>query len=335
MRAAVVYEHGGLDRIINEPDYPEPHPKPRWVKIRVRACSVNYHDIFSRRGMPGIKLPLPLIIGSDIAGVVAAVGEGVEGWSEGDRVLIDPHSSESGKGMIGEMCDGGRAEFCLAHESQLIPIPDSVSFDVAACIPIAYATAHRMLLTRGGLSQDDTVLVMGASGGVGTACVLIAKMVGATVIACASSQDKLGKLQEIRADHCINYVDHSMREAVWDIVGKPRVNGTGGVDLVVNYSGGGTWIDSIRCMKKGGRLVTCGATAGYEERLDLRYIWTFQHSLLGSYGWDRTDIVTLLEYARDEKLVPVIDRTFPLSEVREAERWMEDRKVFGKIVLNP
>ncbi|MCZ6890752.1 MAG: zinc-binding dehydrogenase [Gammaproteobacteria bacterium] len=335
MKAAVIYEHGTLDNIVVEESYPEPDVKPGWVLIKVRGCSINYHDIFSRRGMPGIKLPLPLIIGSDIAGEVAGLGEGVEGWSEGDAVLLNPISRESGKGMIGEAFDGGRAEYCLAHASQLVRIPDGVSFEAAAAIPLAYATAHRMMMTRGQVAEGETVLVLGASGGVGTACVLLAKMVGASVIACASSSAKLERLRDLGADHVVNYVERDMREAVWEIAGKPRVAGTGGVELAVNCTGGGTWIDTTRCMKRGGRLVTCGATAGFEEQLDVRYVWTFEHSLLGSNGWQLSDIESMLEYAQSGTLNPVIDKVMPLDDVREAERLLEDREVFGKIVLTP
>lgn len=335
MRAAVVYEHGPLDHIVLVDDYPEPVLEAGWVKLRVHACSVNYHDIFSRRGMPGIKLPLPLIIGSDVAGEIVELGAQVEGWSEGDRVLVDPISTTSGKGMIGEAFDGGRAEYCLAHASQLVRIPREVSAEVAAAIPLAYATAHRMLVTRAQLSAADTVLVLGASGGIGTAAVLIAKMVGATVIACASSKKKLARLALLGADHGLNYVENDLRKAVWDVVGKPRVSGDGGVELVVNCTGGGTWTDSTRCMKLGGRLVTCGATAGFEEALDVRYVWTYEHTLLGSNGWKRADIEAMLEYSRNGALTPVIDRVMPLDQVHEAERLMEQREVFGKIVLTP
>ena len=333
MRAAVVYETGPLDNIILEEDYPEPELKPDWIRLKVGACSLNYHDIFSRRGMPGIKLRYPLIIGSDVAGEVVEVGPDAEGVALGDRVLVDPMLP--GFGMIGERFDGGRAEYCLAHHSQLVPIPAAVSFEIAASIPLAYATAHRMMVTRANVKADDTVLVLGASGGVGTACVLLAKMVGASVIACASSPEKLGRLRDIGADHVVNYIEQDMRKAVWEIVDKPAITGTGGVELVVNCTGGGTWIDSTRCMKVGGRLVTCGATAGFEEQIDIRYIWTFEHSLLGSNGWRRRDITTLLDLAASETLVPVIDKVMPLGEVHEAERLMEQREVFGKIVLVP
>jgi alcohol dehydrogenase len=336
MLAAVVHAHGERDAIVLETDYPEPQPAPGWVKLRVRACSLNYHDIFSRRGMPGIRLPLPLVIGSDVAGDVVGLGDGVEGWRVGDRVLVDPlPSAANGGKMIGEGFDGGRAQFCVAHASQLIAIPDGVTHEVAAAIPLAYATAHRMLVTRGRLGAGESVLILGASGGVGTACVLIAKMLGAEVIACASSESKLSRLRALGADHAVDYVAHDMREAVWEIAGKPRVFGTGGVELVVNSTGGGTWQDSVRCLKAGGRLVTCGATAGFDEQIDVRYVWTYELSLLGSNGWRREDITALLEHAEQDRLVPVIDRVMPLSEVREAERLMEEREVFGKIVLTP
>ena len=317
-------------------DVAEPDERFGRPGIERAGTPINYHDIFTRRGMPGIRIPLPIIVGSDVAGEVAELGSGVEGWKPGDRVLVDPlPSRENGGRMIGEGFDGGRAEYCVAHASQLVRIPEDVSFEVAGSIPLAYATAHRMLVHRGRIAAGEKVLVMGASGGVGTACVLLAKLAGAEVIACASSPAKLDCLAALGADHGVNYVERDMREAVWEIVEKPRVYGVGGVDLVVNCTGGGTWGESIRCLKAGGRLVTCGATAGFEEQIDVRYVWTFEHDLLGSNGWRREDITTLLDHAASERLVPVIDRVMPLDEVREAERLMEEREVFGKVVITP
>jgi alcohol dehydrogenase len=176
---------------------------------------------------------------------------------------------------------------------------------------------------------------MGASGGVGTACVLLAKAAGAKVIACASSADKLERLAGLGSDYGINYAEQDMREAVWDLVGKPKITGEGGVDLLINSTGGGTWRDSVRCMRRSGRLVTCGATAGFDEEVDVRYVWTFEHNLLGSNGWQRSDIEAMLEHASRGTLLPVIDRVMPLDSVHEAERLMEDRALFGKIVLVP
>ncbi|MEQ9396058.1 zinc-binding dehydrogenase [Marinobacter salarius] len=334
MRAAVVYSHGGREAIKLEPNYPEPQPRAGWVKIRVRATSINFHDIFSRRGMPGISLPFPIVIGSDIAGEIAEVGEGVEQWKQGDRVLVDPNPCEGTDWkFVGEQFDGGRAEYCVVHASQLVRLPNTVSYEVAASLPLAYATAHRMMITRGRVTAGETVLVLGASGGVGTGCVLLAKMLGANVIACASSNEKLDRLKGIGADHLINYKTEDLRKAVWAIVDKPGFLGGGGVDLAVNYTGGKTWKETIRCITKGGRMVTCGATAGYEEEVDVRYIWTFEHEIIGSDGWLRKDLEDLLQYASAGKLVPVIDRVLPLEEIQEAERLMEDREVFGKIVV--
>src|SRR5262245_31291451 len=333
MRAAVVYEHGPLENIVLEENYREPTLQPDWVRLRVHACSINYHDIFSRRGMPGITLPLPLIIGSDVAGEVVELGPDANNISLGERVLVD--ALLPGVGRVGDRYDVGRAEYCVAHPSQLISIPDNVSFEAAASIQLDYAPEHRMMVTRAKVMAVDTVLVLGASGGVGTACVLLAKMVGAKVIACASSDAKLERLRDLGADHVIDYVQHDMREAVWEIAGKPRISGTGGVDLVANCTGGGTWTDSTRCMKVGARLITCGATAGFEEQIDIRYVWTYEHTLLGSNGWRRSDITRLLELASHGTLRPVIDKILPLTQVHEAERLMETREVFGKIVLVP
>lgn len=336
MRAAVVHAHGGLDNIVIESGWPRPQPQPGWVQLRVRACSLNYHDIFTRRSMPGIKVPLPIIIGSDIAGEITMLGEGVQGWKVGDRVLVDPlPGGEGPKGMIGEMYNGGRAEYCVAWAHNLVPVPAEVSFEVAASLPLAYATAHRMMITRGQVKAGETVLVLGASGGVGTACVLLAKQAGAHVIACAGSDEKAARLKAIGADDVINYRSQNMMEVVHGLVGKPRISGSGGVQMAVNYTGGGSWHETIRCLQVGGRLLTCGATAGHDEKVDVRYVWTFELDLKGSNGWRRSDIEALLEMDRSGRLSPVIDKVMPLEQVREAERLMEDREVFGKIVITP
>jgi len=335
MRAAVVHEHGDVERIRLE-DFPKPSARPGWVVLRVRATSLNFHDIFSRRGMPGIKLPLPIIIGSDIAGEIVELGAGVTGWSLGDRVLVDPMPiPETDHKFIGEQFHGGRAEYCEAHSKMLLKLPAEVGFEEAASIPLAYATAYRMMNTRGGVKAGETVLVLGASGGVGTACVLLAKLAGATVIACAGSDEKGARLREIGADHVVNYRSGSMREAVWGIVGKPKVIGTGGVDVAVNFTGGRTWKDTLRCVKLGGRMLTCGATAGFEEEVDVRYVWSFEHTIVGSDGWRRPDIEALVELARTRRLVPVVEKVLPLASVHEAEGLLESREAFGKIVLVP
>ncbi|HEY5870854.1 MAG TPA: alcohol dehydrogenase catalytic domain-containing protein, partial [Candidatus Tectomicrobia bacterium] len=201
MRALVLRQHGGLDNLEIVTQYPVPSATEGHVIIRVGASSFNYHDVFTVRGMPGIKVPLPVIIGLDMAGEVVESGAGVHGWTPGDRVLVNPVHPQ--KGLMGEMLDGGMAEYCRVAAEQLLPMPDTVTFEEAASLPVAYGTAHRMLLTHKTVKQGDTVLILGASGGVGTGCVSLAKMLGAEVIACASSATKLQRLTELGADHVL------------------------------------------------------------------------------------------------------------------------------------
>ena len=335
MKAAVLEHHGDRDQIVYR-DTPDPEMRSDEVLLSVRATSVNFHDIFTRRGMPGIKIEFPLITGSDVAGEIQAVGANVERWTVGDRVLVDPIRLEDNRpGMIGETSPGGRAQLLAVHASQLIRMPDNVSFEAAASLPLAYGTAFRMMVTRGSVQAGEKVLVLGASGGVGTGCVLLAKRAGCEVIACTSANEKLERLRAIGADHVINYGKHDFRKEIYRICGKPRVLGGGGVDVVVNFTGGETWADSLKCLTKGGRLLTCGATAGFDPKTDIRYIWTFEQQIIGSDGWSRWDLEELLRLVSDGSLRPVIDRTLPLSEAREAERLLEDCEVFGKVVLIP
>jgi len=334
MRAIVLHAHGGPEAISLEPDYPEPKPGEGEALIRVRACSLNYHDVFTRRGMPGIKVPLPVVPGLDIAGEIAALGPGVAGWQAGARVLIDP--IYPGVGLMGEMREGGLAEYCTVSPRQLIAIPDGVSFEEAAAIPVAYGTAHRMMTTNGPIEPGQKVLVLGASGGVGTAAVMLAKLAGAEVIAAASTDEKLARLKALGADHVIDYTKSDFVREIHDRYGRPqRRSYEGGVDVVVNYTGGDTWVPSLRVVKRGGRILVCGATAGFAPTEDLRYIWTFELRIVGSNSWARSDLEALLQLAASRKLVPVIDRVMPLDQGSEAISLLEDRAVFGKIVVVP
>jgi alcohol dehydrogenase len=305
------------------------------VLVEIAACAVNFHDIFTRRGMPGIKLKLPVVVGSDIAGTICAVGEGVTQWKIGDRVLIDPVLREGTFGMIGETVDGGRASHIAVSTAQLVAIPDGVTLEQAAALPLAYGTAYRMMMTQGRVAEGEKVLVLGASGGVGAACVQLAKMVGAEVIACASSDSKLARLKDFGADHGINYATGTILDGVKAIYGKPRVTGGGGVDLAVNFTGGDTMKETQRCVTLGGRIVSCGATAGYDVGIDMRYLWTFEHHMIGSDGWAQSDLVALLDLIAAGKLDPIIDKVFPLEETAEAERLLEDREVVGKVLIRP
>src|SRR6188508_3557274 len=202
MKALVLKKHGTLDELQVVGDYPVPQVTEGHVVIRVRASSFNYHDVFTVKGMPGIKVPLPVIIGLDMAGDIAEIGPGVSGWKEGDAVLVNPLNKK--KGLMGEMLDGGMAEYCLVAADQLVAMPAGVSFEEAAALPVAYGTAHRMLITHNTVKKGDRVLILGASGGVGTGCVILARHLGAEVIACTSSQEKVEKLKELGADEVIN-----------------------------------------------------------------------------------------------------------------------------------
>lgn len=335
MKAVAIYDHGGPDRLVYESDFPEPQAGPGDVIVQVRATSLNYHDVFTRQGMPGIKIQMPMIMGLDIAGDIAAIGPDVDDWAVGDRVLIDPLDRVNG-GLMGETIHGGLAERCRAGAHQLIRIPDGVSHADAAALPVAYGTAHRMMLTQGNITAGERVLILGASGGVGTCCVFLAKMAGAEVVACASSEAKLQRLREFGADEVINYTTHDFVKEIFRLYGKPhRRGGEGGVDMVINYTGGDTWVPSLKCLRRGGRLLTCGATAGFDPATDMRYIWTYELHLLGSNGWTREDLESLLGLVRDSKLRPVIDRVFPLAEAGEALRLLEEREVIGKVIVTP
>ncbi len=337
MKAAVVREHGAPDRLNFETDFPDPRPGPGDVIVAVKASSLNYHDVFTRRGMPGIKVPMPAIMGLDVAGEIAELGQGVTGWSKGDRVLVDPINRIEG-GLMGETVHGGLAELCRAKAHQLVKIPEGVSFSDAAALPVAYGTALRMMRTNGRVAAGEKVLILGASGGVGVCCVQLAKIAGAEVIACAGTDAKAKRLAELGADKSINYIEKDFMKEVFAMYGKPTRRGAGtdqGVDVVVNYTGGDTWVKSMKVLKVGGRLLTCGATAGYDPQEDIRFIWTFELKVLGSNGWARSDIVTLLEMVQQGKLKVLVDKVYKLEEAREALRVIEDREVFGKIVVAP
>ncbi len=337
MKAAIVREHGGPERLTYETDFPDPKPGEGDVIVAVNASSLNYHDVFTRRGMPGIKVPMPAIMGLDVAGEIAEVGAGVSGGKKGDRVLVAPINRVEG-GLMGETVHGGLAELCRARAHQLIRIPDGVSFADAAALPVAYGTALRMMKTNGHIAKGEKVLILGASGGVGVCCLQLAKLEGCEVIACAGTDAKAKRLRELGADKTINYVDKDFVKEVYAMYGKPTRRGSGthqGVDVVVNYTGGDTWVKSLRVLKVGGRLLTCGATAGFDPQEDIRFIWTFELKVLGSNGWMRDDVITLLDMVQKGTLKVLIDKVYPLKEAREALRVIEDREVFGKIVVAP
>ena len=334
MKALLLRKHGTLDDLEVVGDYPVPQVTEGHVVIRVRASSFNYHDVFTVKGMPGIKVPLPVVIGLDMAGEITEVGPGAGQWKAGDRVLVNPIDKK--RGLMGEMLDGGMAEYCLVAADQLVAMPDGVSFEQAASLPVAYGTAHRMLVTHNTVKKGDRVLVLGASGGVGTGCVILAKLLGAEVIACASSEDKMRRLKELGADEVVDYSKVDWSKWAVEKYGKPqRRSFEGGVDVVVNFTGGDTWVPSLRCLKRGGKLLVCGATAGYDPKEDLRYVWSFELQIIGSNSFYDDNLSALMQLIRQHKIAPVIDKVLPLEQAREGLRLIQDREIFGKVVVTP
>ena len=334
MRALVLSQHGGLENLQVVHDHPIPKAESGHAVVRVRASSFNYHDVFTVKGMPGIKVPLPVVIGLDMAGEVAELGPDVTGWKIGDRVLINPLNKK--KGLMGEMLDGGMEEYCRVAADQLIRMPDNVSFEDAASLPVAYGTAHRMLITHKAVKKGDRVLILGASGGVGTGCVILAKQLGAEVIACASSPEKLRKLKEIGADEVIDYTVTDFSRWAIERYGKPqRRSYDGGVDVVINFTGGDTWQPSLKCLKRGGKLLVCGATAGHDPKEDLRYVWSFELQIIGSNSFYDENLVALMQMIEAHTLKPVIDKVLLLEEAAQGLRLIAERKVIGKVVVTP
>jgi len=334
MKALLLRQHGGLEDLEVVPDYPVPKAAEGHVVIRVRASSFNYHDVFTVKGMPGIKVPLPVVPGLDMAGEISEVGPGVTGWRVGDKVLVNPLNKK--KGLMGEMLDGGMAEYCLVAADQLVRMPIGVTFEEAASLPVAYGTAHRMLVTHETVKSGDRVLVLGASGGVGTGCVILAKLLGAEVIACASSEEKMQRLKELGADEVVDYTKVDWSKWAIEKYGKPqRRSYEGGVDVVVNFTGGDTWVPSLRCLKRGGKLLVCGATAGHDPKEDLRYVWSFELKIIGSNSFYDDNLQALMQLIQEGKIKPLIDKVLPLEQAAEGLRMIRDREVIGKVVVTP
>lgn len=325
MRAALVDVHGGPEQL-HVGTAEVPLPGAGWLRVRVLACALNMLDVFVRRGMPGVHLDLPHVPGGDIVGIVDALGDGVTGPEPGTVVLLDP--SVHGK-ALGEDLWGGLAEFAVAPAENAIVLPSSSRDDAVryAALPIAYGTARRMLFERAHLQAGETVVVLGAAGGVGVGCIQLAKAAGARVVACSSSKEKLGHLAAIGADHLVDTTEGDFGAQVWRITGKV------GADVLVDYLGKDTWPQSVRAVRAGGRLVTCGASTGFLVETDLRYVWTRELSILGSDGWSREDLVDLIAQVHGGDLDPVIHAVYPLSQVRDAVADLEERRAIGKVVV--
>jgi NADPH:quinone reductase-like Zn-dependent oxidoreductase len=342
MRAVRVHEHGGLDALGWE-DVPDPQPGPDDVLVKVRACGVNHLDLWLRRGVPGHTFPLPMIPGCDIAGEVAAVGDGVTGIEAGSKILVSPgfgcsrcQACSLGNdhlcrhyGIVGETRDGGYAPWVVAPSRCILPLPENLTFEQAAAFPLAFLTAWHMLVARAELQAGDEILVHAAGSGVGSAAVQVGRLLGARVLATAGSDAKLERARELGADEVINYNEQDFAGEVLRLTGKR------GVDVVVEHVGQATWAGSVRCLAKGGRLVTCGATTGPVGELHLPRLFFKSLSILGSTMGSRGELHRIVGLVAQGKLTPVVDRVLPLSDAREAHRVLEQREAFGKIVLKP
>src|SRR6184192_1608048 len=313
------------------------------VLVRVKACALNHLDLCVRRGLPNVPIPLPHIPGSDIAGEIAKIGADVTTIRVGQKVVLAPLVS-CGKcpaclaGLdnhcrqatnLGYMIDGGCAEFVRAPEVNCLPYPENLKWEEAAAIPLVFQTAWHMLVTRAQLQPGEDVLVLGAGSGVGSAAIQIAKFFGARVLATASTDEKLQKAKQLGADHLINHKSQKIRDEV------RRITNKRGVDVVFEHVGTATWEDSLASLAPTGRLVTCGATTGYDAKVDLRFLFSRQLSLLGSFMGTMGELHQVLKFVFRKQLKPVIDRVYPLSEIRAAHERLENKEQFGKVVLTP
>jgi len=340
MKAVVFKEHGGPEKLSYE-DTPTPVIGPDEVLVRVKACALNHLDIWIRQGSPAYPMPLPHISGSDIAGVVEEVGSRAIGVTVGQRVFVSPglscwncESCLAGRdnfcrtySLVGAMIHGGYAEYVKVPFRNVLPIPENLSFEQAAAFPLVSVTASHMLFALAGLQHGETVLVMGAGSGVGSMAVQLAKLAGARVISTVGADDKIPKAVMLGADAVINHAKEHVAERV-----KLLTEGKG-VDVVIEHIGPSVWETSVQSLSKGGRLITCGATTGADVKLDLRYVFSRQLTIKGSYMGTRAELVKAAELMSQKRLIPVIDRTFPLQEARAAQELMLSRKFFGKIVL--
>ena len=340
MKAVVFKEHGGPEKLVYE-EVPKPVIGPDEVLIRVKACALNHLDIWIRQGSPAYPVPFPHVSGSDVAGVVEEVGGLVEGVTAGDRVLVSPGVScwrcefcLAGRdnlcrsySLLGAKMHGGYAEYVKVPFRNVLPVPENLSFEQAAAFPLVSVTASHMLFALAGLQHGETILIMGAGSGVGSMAVQLAKLAGARVISTVGADEKIPQAVVLGADAVINHAKERVAERV-----KLLTEGRG-VDVVIEHIGPEVWDTCLHSLAKGGRLITCGATTGAEVRLDLRYLFSRQLTVKGSYMGTRAELVKAVELMGQKRLIAVIDRNYPLSDARAAQEQMLSRKFFGKIVL--
>jgi NADPH:quinone reductase-like Zn-dependent oxidoreductase len=340
MKAVRMHAYGGPE-VLQYEDIPDPVLRKDQVLVRVRACAMNHLDLWVRKGTT--RSPLPHIPGSDVAGDIVEVGEYVSGLKPGQRVLLAPmhfcnrcEQCTAGRqnmcrefSVLGNAVDGGDCELIAVPAVNVIPIPDKLDYNQAASVPLVFLTAFHMLTGRASLRPGQTVLVLGANSGVGIAAVQIAKLFNATVIATAGNETKIARALELGADHVIDHYRQSISEEV------RKITERAGVDIVLEHVGAATWDESLKSLKPGGTLVTCGATTGPDARIDLRFLYSKQFNLLGSYMGTMGELNQVLKLVFGGKLTPVVDRVFSMKDVRAAHEHMEKSEMFGKIVLSP
>jgi NADPH:quinone reductase-like Zn-dependent oxidoreductase len=342
MKAVIFKQHGGPE-VLEYADAPDPTIKANEVLVEVKACALNHLDIWTRGGLPGIEIPLPHILGNDIAGVVREVGDMVSWVRSGDDVMLHPgvscgHCAECLAGrdnlcreydILGSGRDGGYAQLVSAPAVNVIPKPSSISWEEAAALPLVTVTAWHMLVTRAAVQPGEDVLVHAAGSGVGSIAIQVAKLRGARVIATASSDEKLAKARDLGADEVVNYSSEDWPKEI------KRLTNRRGVDVVFEHTGTATWSGSIASLKKNGRLVTCGATSGFAAQTDLRQVFYRHLTILGSFMGSKSELLEAMKFIESGKIRAVIDQTLPLAEARRAHELMEDRAQFGKLVLVP
>ncbi|HEX8161476.1 MAG TPA: zinc-binding dehydrogenase [Pyrinomonadaceae bacterium] len=342
MKAVVFKQHGGPE-VLEYADAPDPSVRANEVLVEVRACALNHLDVWARGGLPGIEIKLPHVLGNDVAGVVREVGGVVDWVKPGDEVLLQPgvscgHCFECLSGrdnlcpdydILGYRRDGGYAELVAAPAVNVVAKPGNLSFEEAAALPLVTLTAWHMLVTRARLQPGEDVLIHAAGSGVGSIGIQIAKLRGARVIATAGSDEKLEKARELGADETINYTNADWTREVRRLTAKK------GCEVVFEHTGAETWGGSVQSLAKNGRLVTCGATSGYDARTDLRQVFYRHLSLLGSFMGSKAELLEAMKFVGRGQIRAVVDRTLPLAEARRAHELMRDRAQFGKLVLVP
>jgi NADPH:quinone reductase-like Zn-dependent oxidoreductase len=318
MKAVRIHEDGGPEVLLYE-EAPDPEPREGEVLVELRAASLNHLDVFVRRGLPSV--PKPRILGADGAGIRVDTGE---------RVVINPglEHADGRISVVGEHFDGTHAELVAVPEESVYPLPDDLSFEEAAAFPLVFETAYRMLVTRAGLREGEWVLVWGVGGGVATAALSIATALGARVLATSSSDDKLARATELGADAVVNHATGDVRAAA------KEATGGAGIDVVVEHVGEATWATSLAVARQGGRVAVCGATTGPNPPANLHRIWWKQLTVVGSTMGGRADFEGAYELVKSGRARPVIDRVYPLSEIRAAHERLEAGEQMGKIVLS-